>query len=320
MDKISIIVPIYNVEKYLDECLNSIVNQSYTNLEIVLVDDGSPDNCPKMCDEWAKKDNRIIVIHKENGGLSDARNAGLNAITGDYFVFVDSDDFVHKDYIKILKDGIDKYNADICIASHIRFLNSVTQEEIDSNYELHDSLQAYFRLANWHKDYVVAWSKMYKTNIFRDLQFKKGKINEDEFYITEVYYKTDKIVYTPAKIYFYRENPNSITGKSFTPKNINSLESLEFRDDFFVKNNFTQFLRNNRMSLLFLNATLYFDAKNAGYKKEAKELRKNYKKWYKVDKSKFPKKDKQRFWLFRYFPWLYALLYELNRRRKCKKK
>ena len=106
MDKISIIVPIYNVEKYLDECLNSIVNQSYTNLEIVLVDDGSPDNCPKMCDEWAKKDNRIIVIHKENGGLSDARNAGLNAITGDYFVFVDSDDFVHKDYIKILTGEI----------------------------------------------------------------------------------------------------------------------------------------------------------------------------------------------------------------------
>ena len=100
-EKISVIVPVYNVESYLEKCVHSICSQTYENLEIILVDDGSPDNCGKMCDEWAKKDCRIKVIHKENGGLSDARNAGLDIVTGDYFVFVDSDDFVHKDYIKI---------------------------------------------------------------------------------------------------------------------------------------------------------------------------------------------------------------------------
>ena len=101
-EKISVIIPIYKVEKYLNRCVESVVNQSYQNLEIILVDDGSPDNCPKMCDDWAEKDNRIKVIHKENGGLSDARNAGLKVAMGEYISFVDSDDWIAKDFYEVL--------------------------------------------------------------------------------------------------------------------------------------------------------------------------------------------------------------------------
>ncbi|MBR1540013.1 MAG: glycosyltransferase [Clostridia bacterium] len=115
---ISIIVPVYKVEKYLDKCINSIVSQTYKNLEVILVDDGSPDSCGKMCDEWTQKDTRIKVIHKENGGLSDARNFGLDCAKGKYIQFVDSDDYIEKDMIEFLYKNLKENNADISICSN----------------------------------------------------------------------------------------------------------------------------------------------------------------------------------------------------------
>ena len=111
---ISVIIPIYNVEAYLDECIASVIAQTYSNLEIILVDDGSPDNCPQMCDEWAAKDSRIRVIHKENGGLSDARNAGIDIATGEYIAFVDSDDWIEPEMYEIMLAALKNENADIC--------------------------------------------------------------------------------------------------------------------------------------------------------------------------------------------------------------
>ena len=113
---ISIIVPVYNVEEYLDKCVESIVNQTYKNIEVILVDDGSPDNCPKMCDDWAKKDKRIKVIHKKNGGLSDARNKGIDESKGEYLSFVDSDDYITDNYVELLYNIISKEHADISMA------------------------------------------------------------------------------------------------------------------------------------------------------------------------------------------------------------
>ena len=111
-DLISVIIPVYNVEKFIDRCINSLINQTYKNLEIILVDDGSPDNCPGLCDDWAKKDNRIKVVHKQNGGLSDARNAGLERSTGDYIMFVDSDDFVDETICEVLLNDLKNNDAD----------------------------------------------------------------------------------------------------------------------------------------------------------------------------------------------------------------
>ena len=115
---ISVVVPVYNVEKYIDKCINSIINQTYKNLEIILVDDGSPDNCGNICDEYAKKDNRIIVIHKENGGLSDARNTGIEVSKGKYITFIDSDDYISDNYVSFLYNLIIEYKADISIGKH----------------------------------------------------------------------------------------------------------------------------------------------------------------------------------------------------------
>ena len=111
--KISVIIPIYKAEKFLDKCIGSVVGQTYENLEIILVDDGSPDNCPAICDSWAEKDSRIKVVHKENGGLSSARNAGLDVVTGEYFGFIDSDDWIEKDFFEFLITNALKENADI---------------------------------------------------------------------------------------------------------------------------------------------------------------------------------------------------------------
>ena len=136
---VSIIVPIYKVEPYLRRCLDSIVNQTYTNLEIILVDDGSPDGCPQICDMYAAKDNRIVVIHKNNGGLSDARNAGLNICKGIYISFVDSDDWVGRDYIKILVNNAKKEQADIVIEKFIKTNsegNQINREQKNNLFSL----------------------------------------------------------------------------------------------------------------------------------------------------------------------------------------
>lgn len=320
MDKISVIIPVYKVERYLNDCVNSIVNQSYTNLEIILVDDGSPDNCPKMCDDWAKKDCRIRVIHKENGGASSARNQALKIISGNYFVFIDGDDLVYKDYIKILKDAIDNTKSDLAISSYVRFVEIPENYNLEISYLEHDKRQTFSKLVNWHKEYSVVWGKMYKTSRFSEIQFKEGIIMEDEFYVTDVYAQVEKMVFIPVETYFYRENPNSVMSASYNSSRINGIKALEYRDDVLTGLGYTEFLDNNRRSLLFLTICTYYDAKGAGYKQDAKFLRENYKKWYKVDKKAFPKMDKIRFWLFRYLPPIYKLLYELNRKIKCKKK
>ena len=127
---VSVVVPVYKVERYLDKCIGSIVKQTYTNLEIILVDDGSPDNCPQMCDEWAKKDARIRVIHKENGGLSDARNAALDICTGTYVVFVDSDDYVHPEYVSYLYEMIVQHNADLAVCATLLTEHTASSKSI----------------------------------------------------------------------------------------------------------------------------------------------------------------------------------------------
>ena len=134
MDLISIIVPVYKVEKYLDKCVQSIVDQTYQNLEIILVDDGSPDNCGAMCDVWAKKDSRIKVIHKENGGLSDARNAGIKAASGEYIFLLDGDDYILKNAIELMYKGVTENNADIAICNYKKVTSDIDLVD-ESNIE-----------------------------------------------------------------------------------------------------------------------------------------------------------------------------------------
>lgn len=171
---ISVIVPIYNVEKYLNKCVESIVNQTYKDLEIILVDDGSPDNCPKMCDAWAEKDSRIKVIHKMNGGLSSARNAGIDIMHGQYVMFIDSDDYIELNAVEIMLSIIHKYSCDVCICnnSHVDKDYNIIDINDNKNAVLKDEtiMQEFFRKEIF--DPICAWNKMYKSSVIKNANIR----------------------------------------------------------------------------------------------------------------------------------------------------
>lgn len=222
---ISIIVPVYKVEKYLNKCVKSIINQTYSNLEIILVDDGSPDNCGKMCDDYAKKDKRIKVIHKKNGGLSDARNKGIEIATGDYIGFVDSDDWINPDMYKILYELLIKYNADISCCNLVRTVEDIKIEEKKievKTFSKEEYLKKYFKI-NSQDCVYYAWNKLYKKSIIDKEQYPVGLTSEDVVGTYKALLKTEKIVETNRVLYYYRYNPNSITGK-FSDKDFDLLK------------------------------------------------------------------------------------------------
>ena len=225
--KISVIIPIYNVEKYLKRCLDSVINQTYKNLEIILVDDGSTDSSGRICDEYAAKDKRIVIIHKENGGISDARNKGLDICTGEYISFIDSDDWIDINYFNILLMYLVNSNSDISCCDYLRTGKYITYFAYNKEIEIqmfnkHDGLEFYLE-----KDIVSAWAKLYKKEIFRELKFPVGKINEDISTIFIAFSKAIKIVYVNQKLYFYYKNIESITKSKFTSKNLDLVKAYE---------------------------------------------------------------------------------------------
>ena len=237
---ISIIVPIYNVEKYLKKCIESIINQTYKNIEIILVDDGSPDNCGIICDEYSQKDKRIIVIHKENGGLSDARNKGIDIAKGDYLTFIDSDDFVNIDYIEKLYNSIKLNNTKLaqCGISKVNENNEIIEKlNYDENYiktshEILNELYGKHLIEN-----VVVWNKMYAKELFKNIRFPVGKIHEDEFTTYKLIYYSKNVAIVSDSLYNYRQNNASIMGRKFNIKRLNLLEALEQRIQFFWDKN-----------------------------------------------------------------------------------
>ncbi len=214
---ISVIVPIYNVEIYLKRCVDSIINQSYRNLEIILVDDGSPDNCGVMCDEYKTRDDSVKVIHKKNGGLSDARNVGLELANGDYITFVDSDDWINQKYIEKLYKLLIDYEADISVSNFIRTKKeNIIISEMDGKiieYSNIEALEQYF--SKYYVQMVVSCSKLYNRKLFKDIEFPVGKVHEDEFTTHKLIYKAKKIVFTEEQLYYYWQRSDSITGLGF---------------------------------------------------------------------------------------------------------
>lgn len=215
--KISIIIPIYNVEKYLKRCIDSIVNQTYKNTEIILVNDGSPDNCGEICDEYAKIDSRIKVIHKENGGLSSARNAGIDISSGEYIMFVDSDDWISEDTLEILnryvEKGYDIINFKFCFAKEKTENIIKLNDKIKDSYEC--NLLSYIdKLFSGELDFFI-WNKLYKKDLFDEIRFPVGRNYEDLATIYKLYFKAKNIIVTDYTLYYYwLENSNSITSNS----------------------------------------------------------------------------------------------------------
>ena len=251
-DLISIIVPIYNVEKYLNKCVESIINQTYKNLEIILVDDGSPDNCPAICDEWAKKDNRIKVIHKENGGLSDARNAGLAVATGEYIAFIDSDDYIELDFYNKLYKVIKDTNCDIsmCNLRMVYENNNVFVDNYDT-FEIteYSTTEAMSALIDDEIRQVV-WNKLYKADIIKNILFDIGKYHEDEFWSYKAIGAADKIAAIDYTGYYYLQRSGSIMGNNYSLKRLDAVEAKCLRQEY-INKHFPDLAQKCLTNLLF---------------------------------------------------------------------
>lgn len=224
---ISIIVPIYNIERYVEHCLNSIINQTYKNIEILLINDGSIDNSPIICKKFMDTDNRVRVIKKENGGLSSARNAGIEEAQGQYLVFVDGDDYIHPDFVKSLLFAAEESNADIAVCGiqvvdehscqsqvlatggKYKAYNPLKNETLDS--KLVEKL--YYENRKYGFWYVVAWNKIYKSEIFEELRYDEGKIYEDEFIFHKIIRKSRRVRFIPDELYYYVQRGNGITSE-----------------------------------------------------------------------------------------------------------
>ena len=238
MDKlVSVIVPVYKVEDYLVECIESIRNQTYKNIEIILVDDGSPDKCPDICDAYLEKDMRIKVFHKENGGLSSARNYGIDVATGEYITFVDSDDSINERFVEFLYSMCEDNN---CQIAQCDFL--MTKEDSiklcpqrNSKIEICNSIEAVKRSYTGFEvvKYLLAWNKMYHKSLFDDIRFPLGKLHEDVFVSYRLYWKAKKIAITNLYLYYYLQREGSITGQDCNIARIrDSVEALRGKAEF----------------------------------------------------------------------------------------
>ncbi len=228
---VSIIVPIYNVEKRLKICLDSILSQTYKNIEIILVDDGSTDSCGSICDEYAKKDTRIKVIHRENGGLSRARNSGIDAAVGEYLAFIDSDDYVAEDYIEFMLKNLLDTGADIstCGALFVHPSGKLERQWADDSLYVIDNKEALRRMCYNEGFFVTAWDKLYKKELFDSVRYNEGKVFEDTGTTYKVVDKAEKIVFCCIPKYYYiiSEDNSSITKCKFNEKKLDYVEMAD---------------------------------------------------------------------------------------------
>lgn len=280
MPLVSVIIPIYNVEPYLRRCINSVINQTYTNLEIILVDDGSPDGCPAICDEYVQKDNRIKVIHKKNGGLSDARNAGLKIAKGKYITFIDSDDWISPLYIDVLSKNLEANQADISIVENLVTQDDTNATDINTNRtQVMSSKEALHQLFKYNKiSFAVSWGKLYKKELFTNIEFPIGKFHEDEFTTYKLFYSARKIVWNSHPLYYYFQRGNSITA---TRHPYDILEVFEERYLFFKNNGDSAILGYLLPPLCWqLLCAYWYEQKKGNIKDSQKHLIK-YKKYIK---------------------------------------
>ena len=231
--KISIIVPVYKVEKYLEKCLDSIIKQTYKNLEIILVDDGSPDSCGKICDEYAAKDNRVVVIHKENAGVARARNSALDIATGDYISFIDSDDWMAEDAYEYFVNNLERYKAD-CVVGRCQMVydkNDVLEYGEKESVEIKcmTSSGAMKEVLNGGS---AIWNRLFKKKIFDNLRFPVDRINDDEVTVLHAYAGCNRVVFLNQYTYYYRIRANSITTSTFSMRKVdvfyNAKDNMEY--------------------------------------------------------------------------------------------
>lgn len=309
---VSVIIPVYKVEPYLRECVDSVLAQTYKNLEIILVDDGSPDNCPAICDEYAEKDSRVRVIHKENGGLSDARNAGMKIASADWWTFVDSDDVLHPQMIELLmKVTFENQNCKVVCCSYDviheneRFVfRTLNQARLLLEKKL---LEKYMKTHLW----VTTWGKLYFRDLFSGIEFPKGRLHEDEFTTYKLLYNAKIIFYLNQPLYIYRIRSSSIM-KSMSYKNAcDTYDAIKERLDFFIAKNEKFLVNKTIMSISYFYMCLFskkfrgIDTQNV--KKKVSLLLRNQ------SLRDFSLKEKLIFRMRYNLPHLYAFLADLKK-------
>lgn len=289
---ISVIVPVYKVEKYLHRCVDSILSQSFTDFKLILVDDGSPDDCGKICDDYAKKDNRISVIHKENGGLSSARNAGLDWVfansKSEYVTFIDSDDWVDTDYLRALLDGIKNTASSV---SACKF-QEVSDDNCEKSFELNTLIYSGERFCVEQWVYSnAAWAKLIPISCFENLRFPEGKIHEDAFVMYKILLPCDRLAFIDAPLYCYNiGNDGSILRRPWTPERLVLLDAIEERIDYCIKNGYYDYLDTEIEEYIKTIRFYLYKIDKSGYQEYKKsiiiKLRKSLKK--KCFNKKYP--------------------------------
>ncbi len=320
MKLISVIVPVYNVEKYVKKCVDSILNQDYENYEIIIVDDGSTDNSYNILTENYKDNDKVSIYQKENGGLSSARNFGLEKSKGEYVCFVDSDDIIAPFYLSHLCKMLEDENADIAIGKYQTFTNEISfnlEKEINiftcSNNEAQMLL-----LENDYVNFVIACNKLYKKSLFDIVTFAEGKINEDEAIMYKLFYYSKKIVYSNQVIYGYYMRQGSITKRKFSTKNYDFLEIAKEKAVFFQDKDLYIWALNQKNYCLILVDYALRTKEILKDKKGYKNLIKQYRKEVKpLLKNKFIAfKTRLSFVIVYVFPALYYFLVKINKKIK----
>jgi glycosyltransferase involved in cell wall biosynthesis len=311
---ISVIVPVYRVEAYLTACVESVLAQTYHNFELILVDDGSPDKCPGMCDDFAARDSRIRVIHKENGGLSSARNAGIDAAKGDYLAFLDSDDLWTPVFLERLYRSIEETGAELAVCLFRRFRGEaptdLPQTVPTETLTRRQAFECLFGLRN--ENMVVAPNKLYHRRLFDGIRYPVGKLHEDEAVIHEVIGAAKTVAWVDEAHYLYRESPDSITTAKFSLRRLDETYAKEQRIAWFEAHNMPDLADRTRIvylnNLMRLYRTVQAQVEDRTAAKEA--CRKLHKKFFERYRSDLLSgqgiKFRVRCFLFRNLPAVYS--------------
>lgn len=312
---ISIIVPVYNAKDYLRRCLDSILAQTYTDWEAVLIDDGSTDESGKICDEYASKDNRFKVFHRENKGVSAVRNAGLASASGEYIAFIDSDDFVHKDMLKCQYQMLKDNNADLAITGYgFAYDNTVANVSVNEKLQVLDSEGAINKILE-NQQFCSPWTKLYKKKLFENVKYPEGEIYEDLMTAFEIFMAAKIIVYQNIPFYNYFQACESITRSEFNYSKLDEVKALKKQYEF-VNANFPKLANEARFKYVnnvfghIINLVTKEDETGvAKYQEFTTVLKENYS-FYKVN-SQLSKKNKFRLALMKY-PKLYKGFYKIT--------
>lgn len=311
-DLISIIVPVYNVEEFLNQCIKSVLDQSYKKLEIILVDDGSTDRSGKICDRYQMMDARIKVIHKENGGLSDARNTGLRLAKGKYYSFIDSDDYISSEMIQTMFDSLKRNQCDIAVCNMIRFGDVVDSVKFYYPAEREQVLAGTERFQTLNQPSVC--NKLFCSELFNNIKFPKGKYYEDTYVYHELLYQAKKIVLTGKDSYWYRARPDSIVGrKQYTNQYFDFIEAVYCRARFLERKNVQPYGLEACLSLYaaYANAEKNIEKSEntkVCFQQSKKEFAWAYGRIMKQGKN-IGMKQKIRLMLLRYFPRIHSKIY-----------